>query len=278
MTVRNMKKQLFLSAMALMVSLVCLTSATYAWFSLNTTISANGLQISASMDGVSFEITEKCDGTGNPLFTAGQTLANVTYGTQAALIPTHPDIKDAYNADITKIADWNHAFSTNYSDAQVTLAGDPWANVKYELNNTKGSGYLWNENPDNSKSYFAMVARFYVRLNPDASGDSTAVKNVKAKNIKIVNGTGSNLLSDAVYLVVSGPKGSSLVTAEDVKNNETVLASTPLESDVLIEEVKADGTAYPIVVFAFFDGRDEDCTSSNYDPNALSISLDFAGE
>lgn len=278
MSGKYLKKQLFLGVVMLMIAVFSITSATYAWFSLNDKVTADGLQISANTEGINFEITnEYLTGTSTPDFVPGQTQATVSFTTSATLIPTHPDnLKNLNGVELNKIADWYHAYSAVYDDANVTELGTIWPNVYCDLSG--GNGYYWNGNPSTEPTSpnFAAGVLFTVRLNPDTTGAGVTLKDVKANNIKITDGSGNNELSKCVYLAVAGLDGASVISTSAVTDDEPVLSSVPSESDVLIDTM-TPGTEYTLLVIAFFDGRDKDCTSANFDPNSLSISLDFTG-
>lgn len=278
MSAKYLKKQLFLGIVTLMITVFSITGATYAWFSLNNTVTADGMQISANTEGINFEITnEYITGTSTPVFVPGQTQATVTFATSATLIPTHPvGLNNLRNVELNKIADWYHAYSAVYDDANVDELGTKWPNVYCDL--TGGNGYYWNGDPrtEPTSPCFAAGVLFSVRLNPDTTGAGVTLKDIKANNIIISDGSKKNELSKCVYLAVAGPDGASVISTSAVTTGEPVLGSVPSESDILIDTM-IPGTEYTILVVAYFDGRDKDCTSANFDPNSLSISLDFTG-
>lgn len=279
MTVRVLRKQFFLGLILLMIALIGLTSATYAWFVLNTSVSANGMQISATTEGINFEITNVVDSnTGKPVFTPGKTQISIQYEGQSSLIPTHPDNLQPFNGSFDGIADWYHAFSDDYDDANVTKAGTKWGGVKYDL--TRGYGYYWNEDhnePVPISEPFAMAVPFYVRLNPDTAGENVKLKDIKATNLQITDSSGTNKLRDCVYLLVSGRAGTYRITMPEVTADEPFLVDIPAESGTLINLLTPDDEYDTIMVFMFFDGRDKDCKSANFDTNGISISLSFTG-
>lgn len=277
MNVKRLKKQLFLSIIAVLITFSSLSSATYAWYAMNTVVTANGMKISANTEGLNFEITNKVGADGKPEFVPGQTTATVQYTANASLLPTHPQNLKALGAGLDAIADWYHTYSNNYDDANVNadLTNAKWANVNHD-DLTAGYGYYWNENTDGTKSTFAMAVRFFIRLNPDTTSPDVELKDIKAKNIKITDS--GNELSKAVYLLVAGPKGTYQLSTGDVTSGEPLLSSIPSESGVLVEKVTpATDEYHSIVVFVFFDGQDDDCKSSNYKPDDISVSLEFEG-
>ena len=51
MTVKALKRQLMAAIAMIMVSLVALSSSTYAWFTMNKTVTATGLTVKARTEG-----------------------------------------------------------------------------------------------------------------------------------------------------------------------------------------------------------------------------------
>lgn len=279
MSVKQLKKQLFLSIIAVLITFSSLSSATYAWYAMNTVVTASGMKISANTEGLNFEITNKVDADGKPEFVPGQTTATVQYTASTSLLPTHPQNLKALGTDLGGIADWYHTYSNQFDDAAVNadLTSAKWTNVNHD-DLSKGYGYFWNENADGTKSTFAMAVQFYVRLNPDVTGPDVELTNIKAKNITITDSTGSNELSKSVYLLAAGKAGTYQISTSDVTTGEPVLGSVSSESGVLIDKVTPTKNGYgTIVILVFFDGQDADCKSSNYKPDNISISLEFEG-
>lgn len=279
MTVSSLRKQFFLGVVTLIIALIGLTSATYAWFVLNTSVGANGMQINATTEGINFEITNICDSNdGKPIFTPGKTQISVQYEGQSSLIPTHPDNLQPFDGSFGEIADWYHAFSDDYNDANVNKVGTKWTDVQYDL--SRGYGYFWNGDIHGSgpiSEPFAMAVPFFVRLNPDTTGENIKLKDIKATNLQITDSSGTNKLRDCVYLLVSGRAGTYRITMPEVTEGESFLVDIPAETGTLIDWLTPDDEYDTITVFVFFDGRDKDCKSANFDTSGISISIDFTG-
>lgn len=272
MTAKQLKKQLFLSIIAVLATLGSLSSATYAWFAFNSTVTASGLQINAAMDGVNFEITNNVGTDGEPDFVVGQTTATVNVAAGASLIPIHPETPAVYSGNPKAVAEWHHAFSDTYDNAKIDAVTS--AVTMQDIDFSKGYGYCTNA--DNQA--FALAVRFFIRLNPDTTGEDVVLENIKATNLKIEDGTGTNLLSNAVYLLVAGPDGVSQISTAAVTGGETTLGTIPAESGVLVNEITPTVGEYKsIILFAFFDGKDKDCKSSNFSADNIAISVEFVG-
>ena len=272
MNIKKMKVQLMATAASVLISGVALTSATYAWYAQNNSVRADGLSISAMAEGVGFEITNEknSDGT-TPNFTAGTTTSTVKVAEKATLIPIHPDNLTAYttSTDAKGVAKWHHAFSDDYDDANVDATTDEFTMSTVDL--SKGYGICKNDKDQT----FALAAEFYLRLNPGSTGANMSLKDIKATNVKIT--AADNNMGKCVYLVVAGPNGAYEISTSDVITGETKLKNISTESGSLISSLSADSNPARIIVYAFFDGQDADCKSSNFDPSEISISLDFAG-
>ena len=270
MKLKKMKMQLMATAASVLISGVALTSATYAWYAQNTVVHANNMKISASAEGIGFEITNKKTDNNEPDFSAGQTAVTVNITEKATLIPIHPENLDKYTNDPRTVAEWHHAFSNVYNDAKVDADTEKFTMQDVDLSN--GYGYCKNEN----KQAFALATEFFLRLNPGSTGATMSLKDIKATNIQITTKADNNM-GKCVYLVVAGPNGAYEISTSDVTANETKLANIPTESRSLISSLSADSDPARVIVYAFFDGQDADCKSSNFDPGEISISLDFAG-
>ena len=270
MNIKKMKVQLMATAASVLISGVALTSATYAWYAQNNSVRADDLSISAMAEGVGFEIINEKNSDGTPNFTAGTTTSTVKVTEDATLIPIHPDNLTAYTTDtsVTKVAKWYHAFSNDYDDANVNADTDELTMQDVSL--SKGYGICKND----KNQTFALAAEFFLRLNPGSTGANLSLKNIKATNVKITAGDNNNM-GKCVYLVVAGPDGAYEISTSDVIANGPQNIST--ESGSLISFLSADSNPARIIVYAFFDGQDADCKSSNFDPSEISISLDFAG-
>ena len=261
MNCRKLKEQLFLASAMVILSLFMLVTATYAWYANNVRVTADGISISAIAEGKSFEINvADSDGKipGSEGSTAewinGQTIAEVSFE-GASLYPTHPVIKSSYSVEDP--ATWYHTYSSEYDEAQGT-------NEQTELSVSVKDHLLSVD----EESHYALVATYYIRLNPESSGEEYKLSNIKAMNVLITDESEEkeNKLVDCVYLLVAGEDGAEAVTSgED-------------GSVSLVNLVEPDGVIHRIDVYAFFEGTDEDCKSSNYDPGKIKISVDFVGE
>ena len=245
---KKLKTQLFAAMLSVLIGAISLISSTYAWYSMNTKVKADGISISAQINGANFEIaTAKPNGV-DADFVEGQTTATYQNLT-ASLYPVHPD-EDSLTADLTSPADWYHALSDTYDDAKVDAIATKL------ITSIDRPNHLLKAN-DNS---YALLATYFVRLS-DKTAEGAKISNLHVSNVLISD---ASKLSSAVRLLVVSNDG-----ADVVKNGD-------ITSDALINEIVA-GTEYQIDVYAYFDGKDENCKSSRYDNTDISVSLTFEG-
>lgn len=268
------KKQIFVAIAFLVIGVIVLSGATYAWFALNSDVSASGIKIQAETEGVTFEITATTTteaGTGKPIpdwtNATGNTSASVDLtGIDAKLYPTTPvindgsDGRDAYSFAAPAV--WYHAFSDKY-DVAVSNS------TQVALTSATVTDKLLNVSSGDNAGNYALVATYYIRLNPSTSGD-VKLTNVHVNNVSIAYDSSAtdpdaDLIKSVRVLVVGD-------------NNATKLGSTTTgDSTVLVSEVKNNGEAHQINIYAFYDGTDANCKSSAFDPDKINISVRLAG-
>ena len=138
---KNLRKKLFLSILAVAFAVVSLGTSTFAWFAMNNTVTATGMQVSAKSDSEYLIITE---GTWN----ASANTKSIT-STHAAveLYPVTPAV-GLTSANVASESSWKYAYSDNSGESQPNQATD-----KYTL---VGSGQLGK---------YVAQETFYVGLN-----------------------------------------------------------------------------------------------------------------
>lgn len=260
MTTKKIRMQLLLSVIALILTLICLSSATYAWFSLNTTISADGIQINAYTEGLNFEITSVVNSSNQPVFTAGQMTDSKAF-TAINMLPTHPVIE---NKVLTK---WQHAFSQVYDNAAITSAKNDLTlsqNIVKDSSNVYQYEILYDANGN-----YVLHITYYLRLNPDTTADGITINNIIANNVVLTGADASSDYAKCTRLVVEGPAG-----AYEIGPSGSTGEGSAASSGTLIAQI-TKGNEYQVDVYAFFEGMDENCKSSIFLPTSLGISVDF---
>lgn len=265
---KQLKRQFCAAIVMVLVGIIALSSATYAWYSINGSASVEGISITAQTDGTCFEITAVTSG-GVPTFTAGATTASLGLVPSAAIAvyPIHPIID---NTKTTDRISWGHAISYDYDDANADAGLTVMSLTPDTENHILKSA---------DSSVYALVADFYIRLNPNSTDSNVTLTNIIAKNVQITDNSPEgeiNLLTQCVYLVVEGESG-----AYEIANSSALDSSNPFiattTSGTLIDSISTADTYKTIRVYAFFEGQDKDCKSSQYSAESITISLSFEG-
>lgn len=268
MNSNQLKRQLIASVLGVLICLISLSGATYAWYSINGSATASGISITVQTDGSSFEITTATSG-GVPVFTPGATSASLGLESTTAIemYPIHPIIDNT--KDIGRIS-WGHALSSVYDDADASA-------LLTIMNLTPDAENHVLSSADSS--VYALVADFYIRLNPTSSGPNATLTDIVAKDVQITDNSPAgenNPLTKCTYLVVDGEAG-----AYQISNSGALDSGNPFSaaetSGVLVNSMSSVDEYKTIRIYAFFEGQDKDCKSSQFSAESISISLTFEG-
>lgn len=312
MSAKSLKKQLYLSAFFLLILILSLSGATFAWFSLNSTVTATGMQISANTEGVNFEITTSvttafidtvtgkfivnADGsyvtdeesinktehpnyaqTQAPAFIEGQTSANARFR-EAVLFPTSPAVKSPYPETLffytvpDAPADWYHSYSNDYRNAGIKSL-EQLDNLTSKLGVVDG---ILKNNVEGDAGYgnrYALVGTYYIRLNPEKTG-SVKITNIHIASVTVTESNSANPVNADFLKCVK-------ILAVGPRGAKMYPAGIVAETDQvsLVDELNpVAGECGRIDIYAFFDGQHEACRSDIYDPDQLTISVDIVGE
>ena len=267
----------------LLISAVLVGTSTYAWFSMNTEVTATGMQVKAvAEDGI--VIANESKSAWNQTATAAH--ADVT-----SLVP-------ASAAAVTSPV-FVHAASTDPNAAQAQQAVDKYAQLSgtgYAWSDTANSdGVFYHENGTNSAydatgetvdTAYVLMNTFYIK----SSGDTIT----KTLNIKEVTVTGASLKveNSLRVLVVVGNTAAIYAPAKNLadatttmsykwKNTTDVTAfeSATLTPTSITSIPSTDGDAIAAKVYVYFEGEDENCKSVNISgipTNNLSVSVKFS--
>lgn len=147
----------------LLISAVLMGTSTYAWFSMNTSVSAKGMSISASSDSTFLVIKE------GSTFDASTTTTEVTSSASAATLKPVAPVSDTFanKTAVETAANWHYA----YSNAPTSSAKDGEYTVCENL-----TGYVANET-------------FSIGLS-NASGVTQSANNLRLSSITIPANSG----------------------------------------------------------------------------------------
>ncbi len=256
---KNTRKKMLLSSIAmLLVALIALGSATFAWYITNATVTAKTSSWNASTadglvirHGISGAWSNKIE----DLHTAENlTPASITYAAKGATL---------YGATGQGTAFDNGALSGDLSAAEVPQ-------------NTTGA-------PATSNEYF-LVDTFFVASSSTAS--KTASFTVKGApvagtylNIAIyVNGNLSKVLtSDADASTTSKVAGTSASPATGGSQDLTTMSAAGVALDNITATAKADGkSGCQIDIVAFADGYNTKCKNSTANVTGVDLEYSFS--
>lgn len=231
------KKGLLLSVFSLILALVITTSSTYAWFAMNTTVSATNMQITARADSSFLVIEATPSGTGD---FAGK-IGNINAATLA--IPAQVDQEPAVNNFAVLPCIYRNTAS----------AGDPenwqWqtaVGTAYDDGAAKGA-YSTLPNTNGYVGHF----KFYIGLNPYVS--KVGATNLKVSNLTYTN-PGDSVFFPALSVLVQASVGGN--TVDDLYLGSTSTGSTNVDGSdkVLASTISSDGTPIQIDVYVFING------------------------
>ena len=267
MTVKTLKKQLAAAIAMVLVSVIALSSSTYAWFASNSKVEATGMQVKAKAEG-GIEIAYDTSSSYSTSATAGM-------DTATELLPTSTEA----GASAGAIATWYHASAERTS----SYAAKSGTYTVLELTDGK----------DDSNNYYYVKKHFKIR----AVSSSLAASDLKVSGITV---TGSSVVlskalriavvcgdNTAVYAPVGYAQEDTetgitynVATAVNASgeatmgtNNVTALYANQT-SAVIADSVTNSGVdAY---VYIWFEGEDTNLKSDNAGTlDTLSITVNF---
>lgn len=195
-------KKLIPALCMLLISAVLMGTSTYAWFSMNKTVTATGMKVTANSDSAYLIIS------------AGETLTGssntANAGVNASLKPVSPKVT-LTSANIGTAASWGTATSNDPNDANAgaeltALTGDFIGDGKYVYKQSFMVGIVENSGAVNDDLRLASV-----KLTEDTGMDGLTVVIVCGTNIYTYNATNESITTKQVLAA------SNLVTKDGVK-------------------------------------------------------------
>lgn len=207
----------------LLISAVLMGTSTYAWFSMNTQVSASGMKVTANSTNLFLQISDSATYT-DP---ATSVVYNETDGTK--LKPATPVLKEG-NASIEK---WQTATSNDPSNA---TSGATPADI--------ATGTL-------GEYVYSKVLHFRIAPNSTATASNLVIADVT------MTGDNSKALNKALRVAVAGKDGVQVWTYADGtwKKDDGKSATA-----ILAAVTTTDATA---TLYIWFDGTDTNCTTNN---------------
>ena len=254
----KLSKRLIAAIGMLSLSAVMLVTSSFAWFSMNTNVSANGMTVTAQGEQVYLQIIKK--ETGSFAENTAQTSVDFSAVDAVALKPVSVYADNTYANPYAGGNSFVWASASSESDTDHTADDDT-----YETRaNVVQDGY-------------ALMQSLYIRLDP-AAGTTTATAPLKASSVTLAENT-TALAKTVSVLVVCGSK--SQLFRQEEEGGKFVFK--PTGDGKLTEAAFTNpGAGYVQVdVYVFFDGENENCTTANYRAakqelkNQYAVSVNF---
>lgn len=242
-------KKLIPAFCMLLISAVLMGTSTYAWFSMNTRVTATGMQVTAKSDSKFLQIV-----AGTDAFVENEAQTSAT-AKNASKQVRPVAIGSAISDDaITELTSTVKASEIKWAEA---FSNDPTVSTK----TGKYSDVTTKATLTTEDNLYTLVNSFKVRLNEKAGATDAADLTVETVKIESTNTTANNALKKAVrVLIVCGDSWSVWgVDAADGTDAKQINGS----SSTSVIAAKVTTTATDINVYIFFDGEDDVTTTNN---------------
>ncbi|HCY49909.1 MAG TPA: hypothetical protein DHU79_06590 [Clostridiales bacterium] len=230
----------------LLISAVLMGTSTYAWFSMNTSVKATEMKVTAKSDAVFLQIINASD-----TFDA---TAQTSVKTNVAAKTVRPtNVYKTFNAtNPTAFAGGSEfVFVSNYSK-------DPTDSTKAgEYTDVTADAKLLPNDENATKNVYTLISTYKIRLKPD-TGAATAPGKLKVSGVAFHEDSATSGLQKAVsVLIVCG--NFSVV----YKQTETAGTFVATGDPALSADAFANTTGEEVKVYVFFDGDNAACTTNN---------------
>jgi hypothetical protein len=256
----NVQKKIMASASMLLVSAVMLSSATYAWFSLNKTVTVDGIQLSAVSDNVFLQIKNSAGASSNQAKTSATAVS-----TAAQLYPVDYTAIAAANGEVS----WGKTTSNDPTNANYTAKASLIA-----IDNADLDDYVWSD-----------TFSFWIAEN---AGNTTGA-NLKLTGVTASLATDStdNDISESLRVLVVGSDGAMTWYNTGASENGTALSggisvvnyksSATAPTGIITAVPNAEANAVTATVYVYYCGNDDSVTTANaQDLDGLDVQLTFA--
>ena len=265
-------KKLIPALCMLLIAATLMGTSTFAWFSMNTQVTATGMQVKAQAEG-GIVISNSSKATWS-----SEATAQVT---SAALYPT------SHAANDTK---WYHNKSNDANNAAAGQASTTYQNLDtITLSSTnEGVGYI--ESNANSTFDAGTDAAYYLLNNFTIKSSGDALSSTLYINQVAVQSSGALKDIDKalrVAIVVASttyiyaPVDGATTTYRVAGSSEDTIAYTTVTGKNLATSVTTipnTNDGIPVSIYVYFEGEDQNCKSTNISgitTNDLTVSVQF---
>lgn len=227
----------------LLISAVLMGTSTYAWFSMNTTVKATDMKVTAKSDDVFLQIVNH--GTAFDANAAQTEIAS--NATKKAIRPTN-----VYATfDATNPTDFaggtNFVFVSNYSS-------DPTESTK--------AGAYTDVTPlakaTDTTNVYTLVSSYDIRLKPNTGAEAASGK-LKISEVAFSKTSASSGLKQTVSVLIVCGNFSAVYKQTGADGTFTKAAG----DNALTAEKFADTNGTQVDIYVFFDGDNTNCKTNN---------------
>lgn len=260
-------KKLIPALCMLLVSAVMLGSTTFAWFSMNKTVTATGMEIKAE---VPTQLLISADNSvwGNTMrFESEKTLntKGVAPVTAKSLLPNGILVPTFYRLTV------NGMKLVNETGKLTGITG------------TLGETYDYAADTDNFETTEedVFIDTFHLKLAGKLQTTTDAGKvSAKAKiSSQKAEATSLDEITKALHIVITDNAGKVIINQDCGALGETLTIEAGTSKELNLGNVHtfvADNESKDFVIYVFYDGNDMDCTNAKaLSIEGLSISLEF---
>jgi hypothetical protein len=265
----------------LLVSAVLMSTASYAWFSMNTQVTANGMQVKAvAEDGILISNSDKSAWTNS----ASAKISS------AILVPT--------STSGTKNPSWVHNTSVDADSSASNQAASTYADLSLKWSNTTfGEGYVdlnTNSTKDSNEKAYVLLNEFYIKSSGAALelGNDKTYKDLYINDVAVTGA--AHKIDNAlrvlvvigntayIYAPVNGVDSGTATLTYNFKETTSVtalLASSNYDKTTGTTSIgNTNETAVKAQVYIYFEGEDLNCKSTNISGIAttdLAVTINF---
>lgn len=232
----KLTRKLIPAFIMLLVSAVLMSTASFAWFAMNTTVEATGMAVKAKGDAIFLEISGKQDVVdGNPVWkTKGTDRAVGGDGKVTTPVELYPVAHSAFASatDAATASNWFFKYSDNPNNYQAAAGG--------------------SAQPLGTLDKYVYETEFKVRLNPNMVKEA---ENLRVTSVNLPENTGITLVLVCGDTVLEDFKADYAASGEDA--GKVLLAA--MDEDVVT-----------IKVYIYINGEDENVFTNNVDEDGAT--------
>lgn len=249
----KMSKTILPALTMLLVSAIMLSTASFAWFAMNSSVEANGMQVSVKSDSMYLYIAAAEDDTTE--LTSGEIINNG--GTSDAGIPLDYVTDEGNKVYLTDL--YPAAIEENVTTlAALKLPGN-WYTASAQSPN---ASTIDANSKKNLTSFGNYVVRYKYYLTLAEGSNPVSDLRITNFNLAIANGTGSDLPVKVVIASAAGVKQFDSSDNGDVTSFN--LLNAPLEENAVA----------CFYVFVYYDGNESTVNTNNLD-NIANAEITF---